>query len=72
MRVNQPDLPRAFRTPLVPFVPIMGVLVCGAMMFGLDERTWQGFLGWTALGLIVYFLFSRKHSVARKEASGNK
>jgi APA family basic amino acid/polyamine antiporter len=72
MRINMPDLPRAFKTPLVPFVPIMGVLVCGAMMFGLDERTWQGFLGWTALGLIVYFIYSRHHSVARREARQGK
>jgi len=69
LRVKHPEFPRAFKTPLVPFVPIMGVLVCGAMMFGLDARTWQGFLGWTALGLIVYFLYSRFHSVARKEIS---
>jgi len=70
LRVKHPEFPRAFKAPLVPFVPIMGVLVCGAMMFGLDKRTWQGFLGWTALGLIVYFLYSRFHSVARKDSEG--
>jgi APA family basic amino acid/polyamine antiporter len=69
MRVKQPDLPRAFRTPWVPFVPIMGILVCAAMMYGLDNQTWEGFLTWTAVGLIVYFLYSRHHSVARKEAA---
>jgi APA family basic amino acid/polyamine antiporter len=67
MRRTQPNMQRGFKTPLVPFVPIMGVIVCGAMMYGLDVRTWEGFLSWTAVGLIVYFLYSRYHSVARKE-----
>ncbi|MCS6991714.1 MAG: amino acid permease [Chitinophagales bacterium] len=66
LRITQPNLPRAFRTPWVPFVPLMGVLVCGAMMLGLDQRTWNGFLLWTAAGLLIYFVYSRKHSVARK------
>ena len=69
MRVKQPGLPRSFRTPWVPFVPIMGILVCAAMMYGLDNQTWLGFLTWTAVGLIVYFLYSRHHSVVRKEAA---
>jgi len=68
MRVRQPELKRAFTTPLVPFVPIMGILVCAAMMYGLNKQTWEGFLVWTAVGLIVYFLYSRHHSVARKDA----
>jgi len=71
MRVRQPNLQRAFRTPMVPLVPILGAGVCGAMMYGLDERTWEGFLIWTALGLIVYFLYSRHNSAARKESSTN-
>ncbi len=70
MRVKEPGLKRAFRTPWVPFVPIMGIIVCAAMMFGLDEQTWMGFLAWTALGLVVYFFYSRHHSVARKESTG--
>lgn len=70
MRVKEPNLKRAFRTPWVPFVPIMGILVCAAMMFGLDKQTWIGFLAWTAVGLVVYFFYSRHHSIARKEAAG--
>ncbi|MCY7410235.1 MAG: amino acid transporter, partial [Chitinophagales bacterium] len=70
MRVKEPGLKRAFRTPWVPFVPIMGIIVCAAMMFGLDEQTWMGFLAWTALGLVVYFFYSRHHSVAGKESTG--
>lgn len=68
MRRTQPNLPRAFKTPLVPLVPILGIITCAAMMFGLDRNTWIGFLGWTALGLLVYFLYSRYHSVAQKDA----
>lgn len=72
MRVKQPGLKRAFTTPWVPFVPIMGILVCAAMMYGLDNQTWMGFLAWTGVGLVVYFLYSRHHSIARKEMEQNK
>ena len=62
LRVREPDLPRPFKTPFVPFVPIMGCLVSFALMLALHLLTWEVFLGWLALGLIVYFTYSRYNS----------
>lgn len=62
MRRKRPDLPRPFRTPLVPLVPIVGVLVNLGLMAGLGGITWAAFLLWMALGLIIYFTYSRHTS----------
>lgn len=69
MRKTNPDAPRPFRTPLVPFVPIMGILSCGALMLGLGLSNWIRLFGWLALGFVVYFLYSRHHSKVRGHAS---
>jgi basic amino acid/polyamine antiporter, APA family len=62
MRKREPDLPRPFKTPMVPLVPIVGVIVNLGLMAGLGIITWAAFLIWMALGLIVYFSYSRKTS----------
>lgn len=62
MRRTMPDAPRAFRTPLVPLVPILGVLVCGVMMLALPWDTWLRLLVWLAIGMVVYFRYSVRHS----------
>jgi basic amino acid/polyamine antiporter, APA family len=62
MRRAQPDIPRPFRTPLVPLVPILGALVCSSMIIGMDRYTQLTALGWMLLGFVVYFLYSRSHS----------
>ncbi len=62
LRKTNPELPRAFKTPLVPLVPILGILVCGAMIFGLGWTNWARLVGWLALGFIIYFGYSRKNS----------
>src|SRR5665213_2453847 len=62
MRVKQPDVPRPFRTPWVPLVPIGGMVVAVALMLSLDAPAWIGFGSWLVLGLIIYFGYSRKHS----------
>lgn len=62
LRKTDPTLPREFKTPWVPFVPILGVLVCGAMIFGLGWTNWLRLFGWLAIGLIIYFLYGRKNS----------
>ncbi len=62
MRRTDPDLPRPFRTPLVPLVPILGVVVNVAMMYGLGRLTWTAFLIWMGIGLGVYFGYSRFRS----------
>jgi basic amino acid/polyamine antiporter, APA family len=65
MRVKSPELKRGFRTPLVPLVPILGILVCGAMIFGLGWANWTRLFIWMALGFIVYFAYSVRHSKLR-------
>ncbi|CAA9397714.1 MAG: Uncharacterized amino acid permease, GabP family [uncultured Rubrobacteraceae bacterium] len=62
LRRTQPDLPRAFRTPLVPAVPIAAAALCLFVMGFLTIGTWVRFLGWMALGVAFYFLYSRSHS----------
>lgn len=62
MRKKMPDAPRAFRTPLVPFVPIAGVLVCGYLMFSLEAESWWRLLIWLGLGITIYFFYGKKHS----------
>ncbi len=68
MRVKNPEIPRQFKTPLVPLVPILGILVCGSMIFGLGWTNWARLLGWLALGFIIYFGYSRRHSKLQREA----
>jgi APA family basic amino acid/polyamine antiporter len=62
MRKSEPDMPRQFKTPLVPFVPILGILVCGAMIFGLGWPNWLRLGGWLVIGFVIYFGYSRYHS----------
>lgn len=62
LRKREPDLHRPFRAPMVPLVPILGVLVCGAMIVSRDAQTQLTALGWMLIGFVVYFLYSRKHS----------
>lgn len=66
MRKKMPDAPRAFKTPLVPFVPIAGVLVCGYLMLSLEPESWWRLLVWLALGIAIYFFYGRKHSKLNK------
>jgi APA family basic amino acid/polyamine antiporter len=62
MRHIQPTLARPFRTPFVPVVPILGMIVCGGMIISLDIHTQVTALGWMLIGLAVYFLYGRSHS----------
>ncbi len=62
MRRLRPELERPFRTPLVPLVPILGVIVCGGMIVSLDHRSQVTALCWMVIGLCVYFLYGRSHS----------
>ena len=63
MRVREPNRHRDFKTPLVPLVPILGILVCGAMIFGLGWTNWMRLIGWLIIGLFIYFGYSRNHSL---------
>ena len=62
LRVKQPDLPRPFKTPLVPLVPIMGILICFGLMAALPGETWIRLLVWLVIGMAIYFGYGRKHS----------
>jgi len=66
MRVKQPNVPRPFRTPFVPWVPISGMIVSLALMFSLDAPAWKAFGSWLIVGLIIYFTYSRKHSSVQR------
>ncbi len=67
LRVKNPNLPRQFKTPWVPFVPIAGIVVCGAMIFGLGWPNWLRLIVWMVIGLIIYFTYSKRNSIVRKE-----
>jgi APA family basic amino acid/polyamine antiporter len=62
LRYTDPERPRPFRTPLVPFVPIAGILACLYLMIGLPVDTWARLIIWMGLGLAIYFLYGRHHS----------
>ncbi len=62
LRKTQPDLPRAFKTPFVPLVPILGILSCLAMMLALPGDTWLRLIIWLIIGFAIYFGYSIKHS----------
>ncbi len=62
MRVKRPDIQRQFKTPLVPLVPILGIIVCGAMIYGLGWTNWLRLLVWMVIGFIIYFAYSIKKS----------
>ena len=62
LRVRRPEIPRSFRTPMVPVVAALGIIVCGAMIYGLGKDTWLRLVAWLAIGLVIYFGYSRRHS----------
>jgi APA family basic amino acid/polyamine antiporter len=62
MRRKNPNYPRPFRTPLVPLVPILGALICGGMIYGLDTTTQVAAGVWMVIGLVVYFAYAKSHS----------
>jgi APA family basic amino acid/polyamine antiporter len=66
MRVRRPDLERGFTVPLLPVVATLGIVVCGAMIYGLGKETWFRLIGWLIVGLFIYFGYSAKHSKLNK------
>ena len=69
LRKRRPDLPRGFTTPLFPLMPILGILLIIVIVAGLDPVTWLVFALWMAVGLVVYFGYSRRHSVLGRTGS---
>ncbi|WP_111511719.1 APC family permease [Mycobacterium kyogaense] len=67
LRRTRPDLKRGFTTPWVPVLPVLSIIACVWLMLNLTGLTWIRFLIWMALGVVVYFLYGRRHSlVARR------
>jgi len=66
LRYRRPDLHRPFKTPFVPFIPILSALVSFALMLGLPFDTWLRLVIWMAIGLVLYFAYGYKHSELRK------
>jgi APA family basic amino acid/polyamine antiporter len=62
LRRTHPDLPRSFRVPASPVLPILAVLACGYLMLNLPVETWLRFLIWMLIGFVVYFLYGRRNS----------
>ncbi|TFW16418.1 amino acid permease [Massilia arenosa] len=72
LRKKRPDLPRAFRCPGVPVVPVLAVAFCLTLMAFLKAITWIAFGIWLALGLVVYFAYARHHSLLNQPASARE
>jgi APA family basic amino acid/polyamine antiporter len=70
MRKINPGAHRPFRCPLVPLVPILGILTCLMLMFSLPAANWMRLFAWLALGLVIYFSYGRHHSLLGKELRG--
>ena len=69
MRVKNPDQARPFRTPWVPLVPILGILVNFALMYSLGWSNWVRLIVWLVIGQAIYFGYGRRHSRLRKSAA---
>jgi APA family basic amino acid/polyamine antiporter len=62
VRRRDPNLQRPFRTPMVPLVPILGILISGYLMANLPLSTWIRLVVWLAVGMLIYFGYGRNHS----------
>jgi APA family basic amino acid/polyamine antiporter len=67
LRRTQPDRPRGFRVPLVPWLPMLSVLTCVILMASLTVENWIRFFVWLAIGMVIYFSYSRKRSALAVE-----
>jgi len=65
LRKTRPDLPRPFKTPFVPALPIASAVVSTALMAALPAATWERLIIWMAIGLAIYFAYGRTHSHLR-------
>lgn len=66
LRKSDSEIARPFRTPSVPYVPILGILFCLLLMIGLPLDTWLRLIIWLVIGLVIYFAYSRRHSTLNK------
>lgn len=71
LRWTQPNMPRPFKLPLNPLIPTLGVIFCLYLMANLPAITWWRFIIWLTLGVIIYFLYGKKHSLLQKAAQAS-
>jgi APA family basic amino acid/polyamine antiporter len=69
LRHTRPELHRPFKTPLFPFLPVAGVLLCGYLMVNLPKTAWERFLVWLVIGLLIYVFYSRRRSRLARPAA---
>ena len=67
LRKRQPERPRGFRVPWVPFTPIISIVCCLVLMISLPLETWVRFFSWLAIGLVIYLTFGRHRSTLREQ-----
>ena len=70
LRKSLPDAARPFRTPWVPFVPIMGIILCVGLMATLPRESWFRLAIWMLVGIAIYFAYGKKHSKIREIREG--
>ena len=68
LRYRHPEIPRSFRTPFVPLIPVLGILICLAMMVSLGLDNWLRLIIWMAIGLVFYFGYGIRHSKEARRA----
>ena len=66
LRRTNPEIPRSFKVPFVPVIPILGIVVCVCLMAGLPIESWERLFIWMVIGVIFYFLYGKKNSKLRK------
>jgi APA family basic amino acid/polyamine antiporter len=62
LRKKRPEIHRPFKTPFVPWVPLLGAVICIMQMVSLPWETWERLIIWMAIGLVIYFLYSKRKS----------
>jgi basic amino acid/polyamine antiporter, APA family len=68
LRKTNPEIPRPFRTPLVPLIPILGILVCTGLIYTLGPANWLRLIIWLVIGALIYIAYGLKNSKLQKEA----
>jgi APA family basic amino acid/polyamine antiporter len=71
LRKTDPNLERPFRTPGMPWVPLLGALICVSQMIGLPLTTWARLVAWLAIGLVIYFVYGRASAARRRTAAAD-